>query len=151
MKYNKLFILFFLLSSLAACKKLDTGLVNPNSVDPSLANVDLLLNNVQVTFPGIFNTASDIGGQLTRQQIMFGPLYQNAYTPTTFDGIWNSAYSGAVIDINTLVPLALQQKKFVQAGIAQVLKAYIMGTMVDYFGDVPNSEAGLGEDRKSVV
>ena len=147
MKYNKLIILIFLLSTFAACKKLDTGLQNPNSVDPSLANVDLLLNNVQVTFPGIFNTASDIGGQLTRQQIMFGPLYQNAYSPTTFDGIWNSAYSGAIIDVNTLIPLALTQKKYIQAGIAQVLKAYIMGTLVDYFGDVPNSEAGLGQDN----
>lgn len=149
MKYYKLIIPIFLLSSIVACKKLDTGLVNPNSVDPSLANVDLLLNNVQLAFTGIYTTASDIGGQLTRQQIMYGPLYSNAYTPTTFDGMWGSAYNGAIVNINTLIPIALQQKKFVQAGIAQVLKAYIMGTLVDYFGDVPNSEAALGEANKN--
>lgn len=145
MKYYKLIIPIFLLSLISACKKLDTGLKNPNSVDPSLANVDLLLNNVELSFRAVYTRASDIGGQLTRQQIMYGPLYSNAYTPTSFDGIWGSAYSGAIVNINTLVPIALQQKKFVQAGIAQVLKAYIMGTLVDYFGDVPNSEAGLGE------
>ena len=147
MKYYKLIIPIFLLSLFTACKKLDTGLQNPNSVDPSLANVDLLLNNAQLAFTGVYTNASDIGGQLTRQQIMFGPLYSNAFTPSSFDGIWGTAYDGAVININTLLPLALQQKKYVQAGIAQVLKAYIMGTLVDYFGNVPNSEAGLGQEN----
>jgi hypothetical protein len=147
MKYNKLLILIFLLSTFVACKKLDTGLQNPNSVDPSLANVDLLLNNVQLNFSYVYTRASDIGGQLTRHQIMFGPLYSNAYTPTSFDGIWGNSYNGIVINANTLIPLALQQKKFMQAGMAQVLKAYTMGTLVDYFGDVPNSEAGLGQDN----
>jgi Starch-binding associating with outer membrane/Susd and RagB outer membrane lipoprotein len=147
MKYNKLIILVFLLSTFAACKKLDSGLKNPNSVDPSLANVDLLLNSAQLAFTSVYTTASDIGGQLTRQQIMFGPLYSNAYTPTTFDGIWTSAYTGAIVNINTMLPIALQQKKYVQAGIGQVLKAYILGTLVDYFGNVPNSEAVLGQDN----
>lgn len=145
MKYTKLIILVFLLSAFAACKKLDTGLKNPNSVDPSLANVDLLLNNVELAFKGVYSDASDIGGQLTRMQIMYGPLYSNAYTPTTFDGIWTSAYTGVIANANTLIPIALQQKKFIQAGIAQVLKAYTLGTLVDYFGDVPNSEAAMGE------
>ena len=144
MKYNKIIILFFLLSSLAACKKLDSGLINPNSVDPSSANVDLLLNSVQGSFAGLYNNASDIGGQLTRQQIMFGPLYKTAYTPEGFDGIWTNAYTGVVVNANALIPLALEQKKYMQAGMAQVLKAYVMGTMVDFFGDVPNTEAGLG-------
>lgn len=147
MKYYKLIISIFLLSLFTACKKLDTGLQNPNSVDPSLANVDLLLNNVQLAFTGVYTTTSDIGGQLTRQQIMYGPLYSNAYTPSTFDGVWSTAYSGVVVNANSLIPLAVKQRKFVQAGIAQTLKAYTMGTLVDYFGNVPNSEAGLGEDN----
>ena len=147
MKYNKLIILLFLLSTFAACKKLDTGLKNPNSVDPSLANVDLLLNNVQLSFTSVYTTASDVGGALTRQQIMFGPLYRNAYSPESFDGIWGSAYNGAIVNINTLIPLALQQKKYIQAGEAQVLKAYILGTLVDFFGDIPNSEAALGQEN----
>ena len=144
MKYNKLIILVFLTSAFVACKKLDTGLVNPNSVDPSLANVDLLLNQVQLSFKNVYTTASDYGGQVTRQQQMYGPIYSNAYTPSSFDGIWASTYDGVIINANTMIPIALQQKKYIQAGIAQTLKAYTMGTMVDYFGDVPNSEAGLG-------
>ncbi len=144
MKYIKIIMLVFLISTLGACKKLDTGLVNPNSVDPSLANVDLLLNQSQLAFEGFYGQASDYGAQLTRQQQMYGPLYNNAYSPESFDGLWGTAYTGALININTLLPIAQEQKKYVHAGIAQVLKAYILGTLVDNFGDVPNSEALLG-------
>lgn len=145
MKYNKIIILFFLLGSLAACKKLDSGLINPNAADPSSANVDLLLNSVQLSFTGVYGTASDIGATLTRQlALTSGRDYKTAYTPEAFDGIWTTAYTGVIANANALIPLALEQKKYFQAGMAQVLKAYILGTMVDYFGDVPNAEAGLG-------
>ena len=145
MKYNKIILFVFCIIMLGSCKKLDSGLDNPNSVDPSSANVDLLLNSAQLSFSSVYTSSSDFGGQLTRQQQMFGPIYRNAYSPETFDGMWTNAYQGAIININTLIPTALQQKKFVQAGIAQVMKAYILGTMVDNFGNVPNSESALGE------
>jgi hypothetical protein len=145
MKYIKIITLVFLTGFIGSCKKLDSGLQNANGVDPSLANVDLLLNTAQLSLVRVYTAASDYGGQLTRQQQMFGPLYSNAYSPESFDGLWSGAYTGANININTLIPIALTQKKYIQAGIAQVLKAYILGTMVDNFGDIPNSEAGLGE------
>lgn len=145
MKYNKIIILFFLLSSLAACKKLDSGLINPNAADPSQANVDLLLNTVQGSFAGVYGTASDFGATFTRQLAMTsGYNYTTAHSPEGVDGFWTNAYTGVVVNSNALIPLALAQKKYIQAGMAQVLKAYTMGTLVDYFGDVPNAEAGLG-------
>lgn len=145
MKYSKILILFFAISSFSACKKLDNLLVNPNSVDPALANVDLLLNQSQLAFTGVYGTASDYGGQLTRQQQMYGPLYNNAYSAVSFDGIWSTAYTGAIKNIDALLPIALQQKKYIQAGMGQVMKAYILGTLVDDFGDIPSSEGVLGE------
>lgn len=144
MKYNKLFILILSISILGGCKKLDDLLVNPNSVDPSLANVDLLLNQAQISFTSVYTTASDFGGQLTRQQQMFGPLYNNAYSPTSFDGMWTTAYTGVIKNTDALLPIAIKQKKYTQAGIAQVLQAYTYGTMVDLFGDIPSSEADQG-------
>jgi hypothetical protein len=147
MKYSKLLILIFSISTFSACKKLDNLLVNPNSVDPSLANVDLLLNQVQLSYRSFYSAASNYGAQLTRQQEMFGPLYNNAYSPTSFDGIWTDAYTGVLKNADALIPIAIDQKKFVQAGIAQVLKAYTLGTLVDDFGDIPNSEAVLGKEN----
>ena len=131
----------------AGCKKLDSLIDNPNSVDPSSANVDLLLNGAQLSFKNTYTDLSDAGASLTRQQQMYGPLYNNAYTTTSFDGTWSSAYTGVIKSTNAVIPLALQQKKYIQAGIAQVLKAYTLGSLVDFFGNVPNSEATLGQDN----
>lgn len=128
-----------------SCKKLDKLIDNPNSVSPSEANVDLLLNSVQFNFIGVYNDLSDVGQAVTRQSAMTGgPLYSNAYTPTTFDGTWTSGYTGVIKNANALIPLALKQKKYIQAGIAQISKAYVLGSFVDFFGDIPNREAALG-------
>ncbi len=133
---------------LSGCKKLDTIIDNPNAVDPSKANVDLLLNGVQANFVGVFNNLSDFGQAVTRQQAMTGgALYNNAYTPTSFDGTWTNAYAGVIKNANAVISLALQQKKYTQAGIAQVSKAYVLGSLVDFFGDVPDKEAALGQDN----
>lgn len=131
-----------------SCKKLDSIIDNPNAVDPSKANVDLLLNGVQVNFVTVFNVLSDYGQEVTRQSTMTGgTAYNNAYSPTSFDFVWISAYTGVIKNSNVLIPLALQQKKYIQAGIAQVSKAYTLGSLVDFFGDVPDKEAALGQDN----
>jgi hypothetical protein len=147
MSYKKLLAIGLFVCSFSACKKLDNLLINPNSVDPSLANADLLLNDAQLNLTGVFTSASDFGGQLTRQQIMYGPLYNNAFSPASFDGMWTNAYTGVVKSVDALLPIALDQKKFIQAGMAQVIKAYVLGTMTDCFGDVPASEANLGQEN----
>lgn len=145
-KYIKiLFIPAILLVTMIACNKaMDRLLNNPNYPSPSTADVDLYLNSVQLNFKDFFNTASDFGAQLSRQQYWSGPQYTNAYQPASFDGEWEAAYTGVVSNANSLIPLAEGQQKFIQAGMARVLKAYTMGTLVDDFGDVPNSEADLG-------
>ena len=132
--YKKILNISLLLTVLSVgCKKLDTIIENPNSVDPSKANVDLLLNGVQANFVSVFNNLSDFGQAVTRQQAMTGgPLYNNAYSPTSFDGTWINAYTGVIKNANAIIPLALQQKKYIQAGIAQVSKAYVLGSMVDF-------------------
>lgn len=145
MNYKTIFIGILLVGSLGACrKKLDSLLVNPNNPDPGSADVDLYLNYVQLNFISFYNTASDYGGQLTRQQVMYGPLYSNAYSPNSFDGMWTTAYAEVIKNADALIPLAEEQKKYVQAGMARVLKAYVLATLVDDFGDVPFSEMGQG-------
>lgn len=148
MRYSKLFICLIMLTTLGACsKKLDSLLVNPNGPSPTNADVDLYLNNIQLAFTGFYNGASDIGGALSRQQVWYGPLYANGYSPNSFDGLWSNAYSNILVNANAMIPLAQAQKKYKQSGIAKVLKAYTMGTMVDMFGDVPYTESGLGSDN----
>lgn len=145
MKYKKIIFGMLLLVTVSACnKKLDSLLTYPNLPSPSSADVDLYLNSVQGNFVGFYSSMEDIGAQLTRQQEWYGPLYANAYGPGTFDGIWTTAYQGIFTSANAMIPLAQAQKKYIQSGIAKVLKAYTLGTLVDNFGDVPYVEANLG-------
>jgi Starch-binding associating with outer membrane/Susd and RagB outer membrane lipoprotein len=146
MKYIiKIFFVLLLISGLSACQKTLNGLLdNPNYPSLSTADVDLYLNQIQLSFNSLWSTASDYGAQLTRQQSWTGPFYYNGYTPASFDAEWTSAYTGVVANVDAMLPLAVAQKKYTQVGIAYTLKAFSYGILVDDFGDVPYSEADLG-------
>lgn len=134
---------------LTGCQKVDDkfeGMMNnPNSPNPAAADADLYMSRVQLSFASFFNTASSFGMELTRQIVMYGPTYSNAYVPESFDGIWSNAYTQINKHANALIPIATSQKKFVNVGMAKIMKAYTMMTMVDMFGNVPYSEANLGD------
>lgn len=169
MHYKKILsglLVIVVLTGASCTKSLDTLLNNPNYPSSSTADVDLYLNQVQLSFNNFWVTASDYGGQLARQQNWIGPKYRNGYTPATFDGEWEIAYSGGtavfgaysgtlgasantyggvLINGQSLIPLAQAQKKYIQSGIARILMAFTLATLVDDFGDIPYSEALLGE------
>lgn len=148
------------LAGASSCKKsLNDLLNNPNYPGTTTADVDLYLNQVQLSFNNFWVTASDYGAQLVRQQQWVGPFYRNAYTPSTFDGEWETAYAGGnapfgasatlayggvIPNADALIKLATSQKKYIQSGIAKVLKAFTLATLVDDFGDVPFSQANQG-------
>jgi hypothetical protein len=143
MKYSKIiFTLAAVVVLAGSCaKKFEERLASPNAPAPDKADVDLYLNQVQLSFANMFNTLSDRGMEVMRMQTMGGPTYLTAYDPETFNGVWNTAYRGVVTNINALEALAVPQTKWHHLGIAQILKAYTAMALVDNFGDVPWSEA----------
>ena len=151
MKLNKIIIGLLAVAIMGSCSKIadkfDSNLNNPNTPDPSTANSDLYLNVVQLSFAGLFNTASSFGMEVTRQIVMYGPTYQNAYTPTSFDGVWDNGYTSVLKHANALIPIADAQKKYVVVGMTKIMKAYTMMTLVDMFGDIPYTEANLGSEN----
>lgn len=151
MKLKNIILTIFTTAAVMSCNKItdkfDASLNNPNSVSPDQANATLLLNQVQLSFAGFFDGASDLGMQLTRQIVMYGPRYDNAYSPTTYDGLWSTAYTSIFKNINTLLPIAQTNKQYVESGMAKIIKAYTLMTLVDIFGDVPLAEANAGNDN----
>ncbi len=129
----------FLLTVSCETTELDL-LDSPNALAPNQADVDLFLNAMQLGFAGYFEQITEEASEVIRMKHMFGPNYDNAYGPTTFDNHW-VIYSGFLADARNMVPLAEQKELFVHAGISKVLEAYIMVTLVDNFADVPYSEA----------
>ena len=143
MKLNKiLFTLSAIVLLAGSCKKkLDELIVNPNFPTLDKADVDLYLNGAQLSFAGFFDAQSNTGMQLTRLRNLGASNYNQAYQPQSFNGVWSTAYRSILTQLNAMEPLATAQNRWHHVAIGQVLKAYTGMTMVDYFGDIPFSEA----------
>jgi len=139
MKKIKVYILFFLLLLGSSCE-LDL-LDNPNSLSENSADVDYLLNSVQLSFKDFFHSASAFGMDNTRMTNMGGSTYESAYSPSSFDNIWTNAYATFLSDVQSLIPMAEESELFYHSGMARIMEAYVLITMVDYFGDIPFSQA----------
>lgn len=151
MNIRKIIYSTLLLAALGSCSKVeekfDRYLDNPNSPRPDAADSDLYLNVAELSFAGCFDAFSSYGMEITRMIVMYGPTYQNAYSPNSFDGVWDNAYTNFFKHANALIPIAEKQKKFVVVGMTKIMKAYVMMTLVDYFGNVPYADANLGAEN----
>ncbi len=123
-------------------------LENPNRLPNDKANIDLFLNNIQLALVELLegdpvdnSGLNEQGMDVTRILHMFGPTYAAAYTQSVMDPQWVAVYSKALPDIRAMIPLAEEQELFTHVGIAKVIESYMMTSLVDYFGDVPYSQA----------
>ncbi len=149
-RLNKFLSLVFVCSGLLfySCETTNLNLTqNPNALTPQQADVDFFLNAIQVNFGALVEDLGEKGAQVTRIDYMFGRDYANVYSPTTFDFDWRIAYQGIFNNIKAMEPLATKAGLAHHIGIAQVIKAYTLVTLVDFFGDVPLAEANLGADN----
>lgn len=147
MKYIlKLFLILGLIyASGCSILELEEKLDNPNAPTPETAELDLLMNNVVLEFAEFVDEVSDETMPYVRMVAMTGgSTYENADSPASFDFMWSKAYSELMPDLNLVISLADEGGFTLHAGAAKIIKAYIMFTLVDLFGDVPYSEAFQG-------
>ena len=126
--------------------KLDL-LDDPNAVKLTATGPSLLLNNIQTDLAAFFNAASTFGMQVTRLQNSGGSIYENFANPQSFDGLWTTGYAGILTDCNALIAQADANQFTVHAGMARVMQAYTLSVLVDYFGNVPFSQAFGGQQN----
>lgn len=159
---KKIFIKSFISASLLvsflltnSCESLDLKVVeDPNAVSPSVADPDLFLNSIQITLSEIISGKeggaedglSEFGMEPTRMLHGFGPSYRELNEPGDFSDVWADSYSNALIDIRTMNVLAEEKGLYTHIAIGQIIESYIMMTLVDFFGDVPYSEAFKGSE-----
>ncbi len=133
---------------IVSCETTELNLLeNPNNSSPKNLDVDLTLNSIQFNLSEFFEKATSSGSEAVRLGYMFD-TYANRYNNTNSDNVntWRTAYSSILLDIQTLIPIANKNKLFVHSGIAKTIRAYVLMTLVDYFGDVPYSEALKGAE-----
>jgi hypothetical protein len=145
MRFFRLFLLSAGLWLAAGCT-LDLQ-EDPNAVQPSQSLPSLTLNSIQRNLAGYFHTISSNGGALTRQQNVGSAQYNTIFLPTSFNGTWSTAYATIMTDCYLLIEQADASGLARHAGMARVMMAYVLTTLVDQFGDVPFSEAFLGSEN----
>ena len=147
---NKLSILALTsLLVLSSCETTELDLTsNPNALNPSQASADLFINGIQEDFAYFVDDMGDTGARLTRIAQLGGErLYRDAYSPSSFSGVWQNAFQGMMEDIRLMNIIASESGLSYYIGMGEVMQAYTMLALVDYFGDIPYSEALLGAEN----
>jgi hypothetical protein len=125
-----------------SCETTELGLTqNPNALTPSQANPDFYLNVAQERFARVAEQLGEYGSEVTRIENMATRDYQNAYSPADFDNTWERGYQEAIKNLRDMNVLAEEAGLTYHIGMGQFMEAYIVTLFVDYFGDVPYSEA----------
>ncbi len=155
----------------SSCDSFDLDLTNnPNALVPAQADVDFFLNSIQEDFVRQIDGDADydnndnmqsggatngdglsiFGGELSRMYNLGSTSsnqYASAYLGSDSDDEWINAYIGIFADIKAMIPLAEENGLAKHIGITQFIQAYVLTAMVDFYGDIPYTEAVLGSDN----
>ena len=153
-KINNLIKMLVLCGGLffASCETTELDLTqSPNDLAPDQADPDFYLNAIQIDFAYLTESFGNTAGALTRIDYMNGRDYANAYSPSNFDGRWSSAYQTIMNDIKELNIIAGETGLNRHIAMGQVIEAHVLMTLVDFFGDIPYTEALQGADNLNPV
>jgi hypothetical protein len=123
---------------------------SPNAIAPENADLESLYNSVQFEFAEFVSAPQFFTMQLSRQRAFTaGNVYETAFSPINFDNIWNQAYSDFLPDANAVIDIATPTAQLQHVGTSKIMISYVLTTLVDLFGSVPFSSAGMGIDNLS--
>jgi len=132
---------------MVGCESTELDLLdNPNNLNPSSADANFLLNDVQLRFNSVMNSMNNASTGVIRHRNQFG-TYNGAVDDLTLTAAWENAYRlfGSV-DVIEGLAAADETGLPYHSGIAHILEAYTYVTLVDYLGDVPFSQANNPEE-----
>lgn len=153
-KYLSLIAGMVFLFSVTSCDLFELD-INTDPNNPATVSPSLLLNNVEIDgiagLVGSFNTTGM--GFVVQTDASDNFFFNNQ----SWNGTWNSLYVGPLKDLDELVKAVdvdsdgdgkADQPRYL--GVAQVLKAYMFSVMVDFWGDIPYSEAFQGNAKPQI-
>ncbi|MHC1776146.1 MAG: SusD/RagB family nutrient-binding outer membrane lipoprotein [Lentimicrobium sp.] len=147
MKKISVLLIMAVLFFTTGCEKYIEGYdLSPN--DPTQVTPALLLSTIEVSSFATFNGGVNRAASVFTQQLE-GTAEQMKdvanYVLLEGDNVneWNSIYTDCIVECNTLMELAGDANPY-YVGIAKVIKALNLSVATDMWGDVPNSEAGMG-------
>lgn len=141
-KYNIVIALSFIVGFVFSCKDLDELNINPNGVDPAVADLNFLM---PTTITSLGQTVYNIGFgvfsgvmQHTQQTGWFGGY--NNYDWNNDSHSWNGYYS-ILMNNEEFFNKAVKDGYEFHEGVARIIRAYLFGLITDIWGDAPYKEA----------
>jgi len=135
-------LVLFLGFTFTSCETTDLNLLDdPNNITLDKADLNRYLTAIQLDFRSFINRTGSRGSELTRINYMFGRTYANNYQPVSSNGMWADAYQNMFSDMVQAENIASELGENNHIGVIKILKGYTLMTLVDFFGDVPYSEA----------
>lgn len=145
MKRNIKFLFLLIVSAFISCETLDLdGTEDKNALPPDLLDANYMLNSVQVNFSNFFYTMSDDTRGCVRMVNQFGS-YSSAADPQNTQTQWSTAYADILKEVKNMKEIFPEAEYPNHIAVAKILEAYTYVTLVDFYGDVPFSEALLGD------
>lgn len=147
--FLKSLVAMVLVSGTVSCSLNDLN-INEDPNNPSSAALNLLLSNSQVSL--MSNLAANEGDAATFMGLM-GTQGLSRYdlTNNSYTGFWDNMYIGPLKDLQGLISSAEASGNVHYLGIAQTMQVMAYAQMVDFWGDVPYSEAGKGDAINSII
>lgn len=125
-----------------SCKDLDDLNINPNGVDPEIADLNLLLPTI-ITGVGqrvVELGFGDIAGVMQHTQFDGWSSGHNDYDWDNQDKSWSDYYD-ILRNVDEFYNKAIEGEYEFHQGIALVMKAYTYGLIADLWGDAPYTDA----------
>lgn len=151
MKINNRIIKTFLVLavlSFGGCETIDLDQTeNPSTVSADLLDPIYAFNYVQLQLPDFVDSANSFTQDVTRQMAMTGGnTYDNAFAPVNFNTNWSTAYN-ILNAVKLMEPKAIENNQTYILGATRVIRCYVLMTLTDIYGDIPVSEALLGNEN----
>jgi len=77
-------------------------------------------------------------------QLLYASTGQYIYNPESADGEWNTFYSTVLENLTQIEYQAIANSKPNREAVALILKSWLFHIMTDLWGDIPYSEANMG-------
>ena len=143
---NKILWIITIFTVVISCETLDLDILqNPNVPTPNSLDPDTNLNFVLYSFAEFFERATESGAEAVRLEYMFD-TYEINYigTNSALSNMWTIAYADILNEIQSIEPILIQSERYEHLGILKIVRAYTVMTLVDYFGDIPYTDALQG-------
>jgi hypothetical protein len=150
MKMKAVLIFLFLLLILPACRKNILSDLNKNPNKAEDVPLNLLLPSAEVSSALIYgmeiswysNVIMQLQGGVDRQM---KAADHYSIQPQDVNNPWNNAYIHPLPDLKVIISKAEAQSAWAYSGIAKILTAMVLGQLTDCWGDIPYSQALLGD------